>query len=318
MSTPDTNTTSGQDTLPYHVPVMPEQCLAGLDIKQDGVYIDVTFGGGGHSRAILERLGKGRLIAFDQDPDAYENAREFLDDPRFLFIQANFRYLKRYLKINRIGPVDGILADLGVSSHQIDDPQRGFSTRFDATLDMRMDAAHGEATAWDVVNTYSAEELQNILGRYGEVHNARTLATAIYASRHNAPIDTALQLTDILKRFAPKFKEFKYYAQVFQAIRIEVNKELEALEDFLLQTPEVIKPHGRLVIMSYHSLEDRLVKNFIQKGEFSGEPKKDFYGNVIKPFSSVTRKPVEAGEAETAKNPRARSAKLRIAERLAD
>lgn len=318
MSTPDTNTTSGQDTLPYHVPVMPDQCLAGLDIKQDGVYIDVTFGGGGHSRAILERLGKGRLIAFDQDPDAYENAREFLDDPRFLFIQANFRYLKRYLKINRIGPVDGILADLGVSSHQIDDPQRGFSTRFDATLDMRMDAAHGEATAWDVVNTYSAEELQNILGRYGEVHNARTLATAIYASRHNAPIDTALQLTDILKRFAPKFKEFKYYAQVFQAIRIEVNKELEALEDFLLQTPEVIKPHGRLVIMSYHSLEDRLVKNFIQKGEFSGEPKKDFYGNVIKPFSSVTRKPVEAGEAETAKNPRARSAKLRIAERLAD
>lgn len=318
MSTPDTNTTSGQDTLPYHVPVMPDQCLAGLDIKQDGVYIDVTFGGGGHSRAILERLGNGRLIAFDQDPDAYENAREFLDDPRFLFVQANFRYLKRYLKINRIGPVDGILADLGVSSHQIDDPQRGFSTRFDATLDMRMDAAHGEATAWDVVNTYSAEELQNILGRYGEVHNARTLATAIYASRHNAPIDTALQLTDILKRFAPKFREFKYYAQVFQAIRIEVNKELEALEDFLLQTPEVIKPHGRLVIMSYHSLEDRLVKNFIQKGEFSGEPKKDFYGNVIKPFSSVTRKPVEADEAETAKNPRARSAKLRIAERLAD
>ncbi len=318
MSTPDTNTTSGQDTLPYHVPVMPDQCLAGLNIKQDGVYIDVTFGGGGHSRAILEKLGKGKLIAFDQDPDAYENAREFLGDPRFLFIQANFRYLKRYLKIHRIGPVDGILADLGVSSHQIDDPQRGFSTRFDAALDMRMDASHGEATAWDVVNTYSAEELQNVLGRYGEVHNARTLATAIYASRHNTPVNTALELTDILKRFAPKFREFKYYAQVFQAIRIEVNKELEALEDFLLQTPEVIKPHGRLVIMSYHSLEDRLVKNFIQKGGFSGEPKKDFYGNVIKPFSSVTRKPVEADEAEIAKNPRARSAKLRIAERLAE
>ena len=318
MSTPNTNTTSGQDTLPYHVPVMLDQCLDGLDIRQDGTYIDVTFGGGGHSRAILEKLDKGRLIAFDQDPDAYENAREFLGDPRFLFVQANFRYLKRYLKIHRIGPVDGILADLGVSSHQIDDPQRGFSTRFDAALDMRMDAANGEATAWDVVNTYSAEELQRILGRYGEVHNARTLATAIYASRHNAPINTAPELTDILKRFAPKFREFKYYAQVFQAIRIEVNKELEALEDFLMQTPEVLKPHGRLVIMSYHSLEDRLVKNFIQKGEFSGEPKKDFYGNVIKPFNTLTRKPVEADEAEIAKNPRARSAKLRIAERLAE
>ena len=318
MSTPNTNIPSGQDTLPYHVPVMADQCLAGLDIKEDGTYIDVTFGGGGHSRAILEKLGNGRLIAFDQDPDAYENAREFLDDPRFLFIQANFRYLKRYLKIHRIDPVDGILADLGVSSHQIDDPRRGFSTRFDAALDMRMDASHGEATAWDVVNTYSAEQLQHILGRYGEVHNARTLATAIYASRHNAPINTARELTDILKRFAPRFKEFKYYAQVFQAIRIEVNKELEALEDFLRQTPDVLKPHGRLVVMSYHSLEDRLVKNFIQKGDFSGEPEKDFYGNVIKPFNALTRKPVEAGEAEIAGNPRARSAKLRIAERIAE
>ena len=318
MSTPNIHTTPGQDTLPYHVPVMPDQCLTGLDIKKDGIYVDVTFGGGGHSRAILEKLGDGKLVVFDQDPDAYENARELLDDPRFLFIQANFRYLKRYLKINRIAPVDGILADLGVSSHQIDDPQRGFSTRFDAPLDMRMDPSHGEATAWDVVNTYSAEELQNVLGRYGEVHNARTLATAIYASRHNAPVNTARELTDILKRFAPKFKEFKYYAQVFQAIRIEVNRELEALEDFLRQTPEVLKPHGRLVVMSYHSLEDRLVKNFIQKGDFSGEPAKDFYGNVLKPFNAVTRKPVEADEAEIAKNPRARSAKLRIAERLAE
>lgn len=317
MSTPEIIPAAGQGTLPYHVPVMLEQCLEGLNIRKDGIYIDVTFGGGGHSRAILEKLETGRLIAFDQDPDAYENAKELQGDPRFLFIQANFRFLKRYLKINRIEEVDGILADLGVSSHQIDDASRGFSTRLDGPLDMRMNSSAEGLSAWDVVNSYSVEELQGILGRYGEVHNARTLATAIYASRHNAPIDNGSDLIGVLKKFAPKFKEFKYFAQVFQAIRIEVNKELEALEEFLQQTSEVLKPEGRLVVMSYHSLEDRLVKNYIQKGNFSGDAEKDFYGNLIRPFEPVTRKPVEAGEAETAGNPRARSAKLRIARKLA-
>lgn len=315
MRAPETTDTNTPSALPYHVPVMLDQCLNGLNIKKDGLYVDVTFGGGGHSRAILERLETGKLIAFDQDPDAVRNAKEFQGDPRFVFIQANFRYLKRYLKIYRIGEVDGILADLGVSSHQIDDASRGFSTRLDGPLDMRMNPDGDDFSARDVVNTYSAEELQQVLGRYGEVHNARTLATAICANRLNAPIHTGRDLTEILKRFAPKFKEFKYFAQVFQAIRIEVNRELEALEEFLLQTPEVLSPNGRLVVMSYHSLEDRLVKNFIQKGDLSGEPRKDFYGNVLKPLDAITRKPVEADEAEIATNPRARSAKLRIAEK---
>lgn len=315
MQSPE-NPEKMEQTPPYHVPVMLKACLDGLDIRRDGIYVDVTFGGGGHSRAILEQLDTGKLVVFDQDPDAYENAAEFQGDPRFLFIQANFRFLKRYLKIHRIPLVDGILADLGVSSHQIDDASRGFSTRLDGPLDMRMNADQDEFSAWEVVNEYSIEELQRVLGRYGEVHNAKTLATAIFASRHNAPIETGQALIAILKRFAPKFKEFKYYAQVFQAIRIEVNRELEALEDFLIQTQEVIKPGGRLVIMSYHSLEDRLVKNFIQKGDFQGEPRKDFYGNVLKPFEPVNRKPIEADEAEVARNPRSRSAKLRVAEKL--
>ena len=315
MRAPNNPIVDSASSQPYHVPVMLEECLDGLNIRKDGVYIDVTFGGGGHSRAILEKLETGKLIAFDQDPDAVQNARELEGDPRFLLIQANFRYIRRYLKIYRIEAVDGILADLGVSSHQIDDASRGFSTRYDGPLDMRMNPDGDSFSAWDVVNTYSAEELQTVLGRYGEVHNARTVAQAIYANRHNAPIETGRDLTDLLKRFAPRFKEFKYYAQVFQALRIEVNKELEALEDFLYQVPDVLKPNGRLVVMSYHSLEDRLVKNFIQKGDFSGEPKKDFYGNVIKPLTAINRKPIEAGEAEVAQNPRARSAKLRIAEK---
>jgi 16S rRNA (cytosine1402-N4)-methyltransferase len=314
MRAPHTPTTHDSSAVPYHVPVMLKQCLDGLNIRKDGVYVDATFGGGGHSKAILSQLDTGKLIAFDQDPDAFQNAKELQGDSRFIFIQANFKYLKRYLKIYKIGEVDGILADLGVSSHQIDEASRGFSTRHAGPLDMRMNPQGDEFSAWDVVNTYSAEALQNVLGRYGEVHNARTLATAIYANRHNSPIETGRELIEILQRFAPKFKEFKYYAQVFQAIRIEVNRELEALEEFLLQTPEVLKPGGRLVVMSYHSLEDRLVKNFIQKGDFSGEPKKDFYGNVLKPFQSITRKPIEADEAEVSANPRARSAKLRIAE----
>jgi 16S rRNA (cytosine1402-N4)-methyltransferase len=293
---------------------MLSECLEGLQIQPDGIYVDVTFGGGGHSRAILERLTTGRLLVFDQDPDAAENAGEFKDDSRFTFIAANFRHLKRYLKLHKVEKVNGILADLGVSSHQINTPERGFSTRFDADLDMRMNP-NIEKTAREVLKTRSGTELQRILGMYGEVTNARTAAEAILTARYNTPIETVNDLKSILMRYAPKHRENKYFAQVFQALRIEVNDELSVLEEFLTQAPEVLAPGGRLVVMSYHSLEDRLVKNFIQKGKFYGEVEKDFYGNEIKPLKSITRKPVEATEEEVAVNPRARSAKLRIAEK---
>ncbi|MCF0051309.1 16S rRNA (cytosine(1402)-N(4))-methyltransferase RsmH [Dyadobacter sp. LJ53] len=299
----------------YHEPVMLSECLEGLNIQPEGVYVDVTFGGGGHSRAILEKLTKGRLLVFDQDPDAAANAAEFKDDKRFTFIAANFRHLKRYLKLHKAEKVDGILGDLGVSSHQINTPERGFSTRFDADLDMRMNP-NIEKTAREVINTRSTAELQRILGMYGEVTNARTAAEAIFTSRHSTPIDTVADLKGILLKYAPKHRENKYFAQVFQALRIEVNDELAVLEEFLTQVPEVLNPGGRLVVMSYHSLEDRLVKNFILKGKFDGELEKDFYGNAIRPLSSVTRKPVEASDEEVARNPRARSAKLRIAEKI--
>lgn len=293
---------------------MLSECLEGLQIQPDGIYVDVTFGGGGHSRAILEKLTTGRLLVFDQDPDAASNALEFKDDQRFTFIPANFRHLKRYLKLNKAPLVNGILADLGVSSHQINTPERGFSTRFDADLDMRMNP-NIEKTAREVLKTRSAAELQRILGMYGEVTNARTAAEAIIAARYNSQIETVNDLKGILMRYAPKHRENKYFAQVFQALRIEVNDELAVLEEFLAQVPEVLAPDGRLVVMSYHSLEDRLVKNYIQKGKFYGEVEKDFYGNEIKPLKSVTRKPIEATAEEIAVNPRARSAKLRIAEK---
>ncbi|SKC10813.1 16S rRNA (cytosine(1402)-N(4))-methyltransferase RsmH [Dyadobacter psychrophilus] len=299
----------------YHEPVMLSECLEGLNIQPEGVYADVTFGGGGHSRAILEKLTTGRLLVFDQDPDAAANAAEFKDDKRFTFIAANFRHLKRYLKLHKADKVDGILGDLGVSSHQINTPERGFSTRFDADLDMRMNP-NIEKTAREVINSRSSAELQRILGMYGEVTNARTAAEAIFTSRHSTPIDTVADLKGILLKYAPKHRENKYFAQVFQALRIEVNDELAVLEEFLTQVPEVLNPGGRLVVMSYHSLEDRLVKNFILKGKFDGELEKDFYGNAIRPLSSVTRKPVEATAEEVARNPRARSAKLRIAEKV--
>jgi len=298
----------------YHEPVMLSECLDGLNIRPDGIYVDVTFGGGGHSRAILEKLTTGRLLVFDQDPDAVANAEQWKDDPRFTFIAANFRHIKRYLKLHKAEKVDGILADLGVSSHQINTPERGFSTRFQADLDMRMNP-NNEKTAREVLNVRSAAELQSILGRYGEVTNARTAAEAIFSARHNAPIETVDDLKGILMRYAPKHRENKYFAQVFQALRIEVNDEMKVLEEFLMQVPEVLSPGGRLVVMSYHSLEDRPVKNFIQKGKFDGEVEKDFYGNEIKPLKSITRKPIEATEEEVKRNPRARSAKLRIAEK---
>jgi 16S rRNA (cytosine1402-N4)-methyltransferase len=298
----------------YHQPVMLAECLDALNIQPSGTYVDVTFGGGGHSRAILDRLGPtGRLLAFDQDADARVNAKAF-DDKRFTFIEANFRHLKKYLRLHGIKQVDGILADLGVSSHQLDEGARGFSTRFDGELDMRMNQ-DAPFSAKNVVNEYDEAKLHRIFGLYGEVKNARTLAAAVVQARANQPIDTAAQLKDIAWKLAPRGKEFKYLAQVFQAIRIEVNDELKALEEFLQQAPDVLAPGGRLVVMSYHSLEDRLVKNFINKGKFEGEVEKDLYGNDLKPLRPTTRgQPLEASEAEIAQNNRARSAKLRIAE----
>jgi 16S rRNA (cytosine1402-N4)-methyltransferase len=299
----------------YHNPVLLEACLEGLAIRPEGVYVDITFGGGGHSKAILERLGeKGRLLAFDQDSDARANAQA-IDDKRLTFIDANFRYLQKYLRLYGVKSVDGILGDLGVSSHQFDTPERGFSTRFEANLDMRMNQ-RGGATARDIVDTYSAEELHRILGMYGELQNAKTAALAIVAARANRTIETVNDLKAALQRYAPRGKENKYFAQVFQALRIEVNDEMGALQEFLTQSAEVLKPQGRLVVMSYHSLEDRLVKNFIGKGKFYGEVEKDLFGNDLKPLQSVTRKPIEASPEEIAQNSRARSAKLRVAEKL--
>lgn len=299
----------------YHAPVMLAECLEGLAIVPEGTYVDVTFGGGGHAKAILSQLTTGRLLVFDQDADALANAAELRDDPRFTFITANFRHLNRYLRLYKAGLVDGILADLGVSSHQFDTAERGFSTRFEAELDMRMNQ-QGERNARQILNEYSADELQSVLGRYGEVHNARTLAGAIFAARHNAEIRTVNDLKAVAERYAPKHRENKYFAQIFQALRIEVNEEMTVLEEFLTQTPDALRPGGRLVVMSYHSLEDRLVKNFINQGKLNGIVEKDFYGNQLKPLRAINRKPIEATAEELARNSRARSAKLRVAERI--
>jgi 16S rRNA (cytosine1402-N4)-methyltransferase len=294
----------------YHNPVMLRECIEGLAIKADGVYVDVTFGGGGHSKEILKYLNKkGRLLAFDQDADAQQNIPK---DDRLTFIDQNFRFLKNNCRLYGAVPVDGILADLGVSSHQFDRPERGFSIRFDADLDMRMDQS-ASLTAKEVVNSYSEERLHRIFGIYGEIQNARSLAKTLITARLNAPIETVAQLKDVIQKLIPKGKENKYLAQVFQALRIEVNQELEALEEFLIQAADVLSVGGRLVVMSYHSLEDRLVKNFIAKGKFRGDVEKDFYGNQIKPLEQVTRKAIIASEAEIKENNRARSAKLRVA-----
>ena len=298
----------------YHNPVMLTECLEALQVKASGVYVDVTFGGGGHSKAILRSIEGGRLFSFDQDIDAKSNADEINNDS-FTFIQANFRYLRRYLKLHGIAQVDGILADLGVSSYQFDEAERGFSTRFDSVLDMRMDR-EATLTAKEIINEYSENALHKILGMYGEIRNAKTLAKAITSSRTNKPIALSSDFKELLKRFAPRGKENKYYAQVYQALRIVVNDELIALEEFLKQTVDVIKPGGRLVVMSYHSLEDRLVKNFINKGNTEGVAEKDFYGTLLRPFDPVNRKPVTPGEDEIKENNRARSAKLRIGERV--
>lgn len=302
----------------YHTPVMLKECLEALDIKPSGTYVDVTFGGGGHSKEILNQLDSGKLFAFDQDDDAKANAQALkeavVQTRSFTFIESNFRYLNKYLKFYKAGKVDGILADLGVSSHQINEGERGFSTRFDGLLDMRMDR-NAAFTAKDVINDYSEENLVHILSAYGEIRNARTLASGIIKARGKA-ITRNEELKQIALKVAPRGKEMKYLAQLFQAIRIEVNNEMGTLREFLEQTTEALKPGGRLVIMSYHSLEDRPVKNFINTGNFKGVMEKDFFGHEIRPFKPLTKKPIIPTDDEISVNSRARSAKLRIGEKL--
>lgn len=298
----------------YHRPVMLRECLEALALRPDGRYVDVTFGGGGHSARILEQLTTGHLYSFDQDADAEVEAAR-LARPQFTFIRANFRDLYAELQRRDALPIDGLLADLGVSSHQFDTAARGFSTRFDGPLDMRMDPRASQ-TAADVVNDYSEAELHRIFGMYGEVTNARTLAATLVAARRGRSIATIDELKKAIAPCTPRGKENKYLAQVFQALRIEVNDEMQALQDMLLQTAQVLRPGGRLVVMSYHSLEDRLVKNFLAKGKFFGEAEKDLFGHTHQPFRVLTRKPIEATAAEIAENNRARSAKLRVGELL--
>jgi 16S rRNA (cytosine1402-N4)-methyltransferase len=298
----------------YHVPVLAEACLDLLNIAPDGVYVDVTFGGGGHSRMILDRLGaNGRLIAFDQDEDAQANVPE---DPRLVFVPANFKYLQRYLRLYGLRQVDGILADLGVSSHQFDEGERGFSFRFDAPLDMRMDQSQ-DVSAADVLARYDADALQRILGEYGEVRNARTLAHHLVEARNARSITT---IGDLLAAIDPLVRgpRHRYLAQVFQALRIEVNDEMGALADMLKQATQTLRPGGRLVVLSYHSLEDRMVKNILKTGNPEGEVEQDFYGHISRPYRLLTKKPLLPGAEEIGQNSRARSARLRAGERLFD
>lgn len=293
----------------YHRPVMLTECLDGLDLQPGGTYVDVTFGGGGHSRAILERLGaQGRLLAFDQDPDVQAHLPQ---DGRFTFVDANFRHLKRFLRLHGALPVDGILADLGVSSHQFDEAERGFSFRFDAELDMRMDT-RAERSARELLNEASEEELRRIFRLYGELTNAGRVAKLVVLARSKGELRTIEQLKTSIAPAMGNDKPAKFYAKVFQALRIELNEEMEALQEFLLQCSDVIKPGGRLVVMSYHSLEDRLVKHLIKQGNLEGKVEKDFYGNDLRPFDPVNGRAIVASDAEQIENPRARSAKLRI------
>jgi len=294
----------------YHKAVMLDAAINGLSVKPAGTYVDATFGGGGHSRAILDKLDDGRLIAFDQDEDAIRNLP---DDPRLVFLNHNFRFLKNFLKWHESIPVDGILADLGISSHQIDKSERGFSTRFDGPLDMRMNRKSDKSAA-NVVNNYTTDELANVLYLYGELKNAKKIANAIEKRRSAQAIETTGQLVELLTPLAARGREMKFMAQVFQALRIEVNGELDALKALLEQSVEVLKPGGRLVIISYHSLEDRLVKNFLRSGNFEGKIEKDFFGNVSGPFKLVS-KLQKASDEEIKQNKRARSARLRIAEK---
>lgn len=293
----------------YHNAVLLEESVNGLNIKKEGVYVDVTFGGGGHSKAILDRLGeKGRLFAFDQDPDAANNS---IDDDRFVLIPENFRYISRFLRFHNVKKVDGVLADLGVSSHQFDEAERGFSIRFDGDLDMRMNQK-SKISAKEVINDYSEEKLAEVLFLYGELRNSRKLARTIVHERKNKDIETSFQLKEVLKAFLPNAREHKILAQIFQAIRIEVNEELAVLKEFLMQIPNLLTNEGRLSVISYHSLEDRLVKRFIRTGLFDGEPEKDVFGNSNEPLKKIGKLIVPTKE-EIKINNRARSAKLRLA-----
>ncbi|WP_174232055.1 16S rRNA (cytosine(1402)-N(4))-methyltransferase RsmH [Flavobacterium hibernum] len=299
-------------TMEYHNPVLLHPTVDGLNIKPDGVYVDVTFGGGGHSKEILKRLGpSGKLFAFDQDEDALANA---LPDERFTLINENFRFIKRFLRFHGVKSVDGILADLGVSSHQFDVPERGFSTRFDAELDMRM-SQKNDLNAYRVVNEYEEQDLRRVFFDYGELKNAPVLARTIVEARQDYPIKTTDELKDVLAKYLPERVRNKILAQIYQAIRIEVNQEMDVLKEFIEQSLEILNPGGRFSVISYHSLEDRLVKRFIKNGMFEGEPERDFFGNFSVPFKTIG-KLIVPDDAEIKINNRARSAKLRIAEKI--
>ena len=296
----------------YHKPVMLKEAIYGLNIKPNGIYVDVTFGGGGHSKEILKNLTGGKLFAFDQDDDAHKN---IIDDSRLTLVKQNFKFMKNYLRLYDSLKVDGILADLGISSHQIDNPERGFSIRFNGELDLRMDAS-SELTAKKIINKYPEEELVKIFFEYGEVQEARKLAKSIVLNRKNKEINTIDEFKNSAMHLAPRGKENTFFAKIFQALRIEVNKELDALKDLLIQSNEVLNKGGRLVVISYHSLEDRLAKNYIKSGNFEGVINKDFYGNPLVPFNLINRKVIQPSEIEILENNRARSAKLRIAEKI--
>jgi len=296
----------------YHSPVLLNECIEGLTLKPNGIYVDVTFGGGGHSKEIMKHLDGGKLFAFDQDADAHKNN---LNQNGFKLIDANFRYLRNFLRMEGVKKVDGILADLGVSSHQFDIAERGFSTRFEGELDMRMNP-NSDLSAKEVVNNYSQENLANVLYKYGELKNSRRIAKEIIDSRSISQINTTKELTAVIGEIVPEKHRNQFLARVFQAIRIEVNDEITALEEMLLSAVDILNPGGRLVVMSYHSLEDRLVKNLMKKGNLEGEMVKDFYGNPIKDLIEINRKVIVASSEEIADNSRARSAKLRVAEKI--
>ncbi len=296
----------------YHVPVLLHESIEGLDIKPNGIYVDLTFGGGGHSSEILKHLSKGKLFAFDQDEEALKNT---FDDKRFTLIRSNFRFFRNFLRYHNVREVDGILADLGVSSHHFDSPERGFSFRFEGPLDMRMNQ-NQRLSAKQVVNTYSPEDLANVLAQYGELQGARRLANNICKSREEKQIETVEQLAELLKPMFPSNVQNKMLAQVFQAIRIEVNQEMEVLKQMLTNATKALKKDGRLVVIAYHSLEDRLVKNYFRSGNFEGDLDKDFYGNVSSPYEQVNRKVIVPSDEENKINSRARSAKLRIGRKL--
>jgi 16S rRNA (cytosine1402-N4)-methyltransferase len=296
----------------YHIPALLNESIDGLNIRPDGIYVDVTFGGGGHSREILNRLGEGKLIAFDQDEDAAQNIKP---DKRFLFLDQNFRFLKNNLKFNGFDNVDGLLADLGVSFHQFDEPERGFTFRHDAPLDMRMNKS-GKVTASHLLQTLDESVLADFFYKFGELTNSRRIAKEIVNFRKTRSLTTVNDMLDAIGNLAPYRQEHKFYAKVFQALRIAVNHEIEYLEEMLLQALDVLNPGGRLVVITYHSLEDRVVKNFMKCGNFEGEEKKDFYGNIETPFRIINKKGTTPGDEEIANNNRSRSARLRIAEKI--